>query len=327
MNRLAYGSAALISGLLLSACGGGGYGSPMPAPPPPPPPPPSGAALTTSNYQNVLKLSFGASLSAFSNARIGVVQVDGLDVIPPNFGPAPCPVSGSIASQFTDRNLNGLLERDDYVLMQWDDCNSGQVTLDGLMRVDVNDLVPLVDGREITLTVSTVGFHVTTSTAGALPITLNFVLPVRYTRTTTSDRYVLATATYRSGQSIGEDALDMLTLDLLQDYATNTYRYSLSGSVDSGFLDGEFDFETTEAFTGTLGEYPSAGRLVATGSGNSRARLSEEGSALTNPDTILAAVDTNGDGVDDAVVTDLQWSSVFPLVMFTSFRDQVIVTP
>jgi hypothetical protein len=311
---------------LLTACGGEGS-SPAASPAPPPPPPPSGTALTTANYQNALKLSFGAALSAFSNARIGVVPVDSLDVIPPNLGPTPCPVSGSIASQFTDTNLNGLLDKNDSVLMQWDDCDSGQLTLDGLMRVDVNDLVPLVDGREITLTVTTAGFRVTTSTPRALPITLNFVLPIRHTRTTTSDRYVLAAATFRSAAAIGKDGLEMLTVDLLQDYATNTYRYSLSGSVDSEFLDGKFDFETTEAFTGVLGEYPSAGRLVATGSGNSRARLSEEGSALTNPDTILAAVDTNGDGVDDAVEPELEWSSVFPLVMFTSFRDQVVVAP
>jgi hypothetical protein len=327
MNRLAHGSAALIAGLL-TACGGGGYGSPAPAPaPPPPPPPPSGTALTTANYQNALKLSFGAALSAFSNARIGVVQVASLDVIPPSLGPTPCPISGSISSLFTDQNLNGLLDKNDSVLMQWDDCNSGQLTLDGLMRVDVNDLVALADGREITLTVTTAGFRVNASTPGALPITLNFVLPIRYTRTTTSDRYVLAAATYRSGASIGEDALEMLTVDLLQDYATNTYRYSLSGSVDSEYLDGKFDFETTVPFSGVLGEYPSAGRLVATGSGNTSARLSEEGSALTNPDTILAAVDTNGDGVDDAVVPELEWSTVFPLVMFTSFRDQVVIAP
>jgi len=325
MNRLAHGSAALIAGLLLTACGGEGS-SPAPSPAPSPPPP-SGTALTTTNYQNALKLSFGAALSAFSNARIGVIQVASLEVIPPGLGATPCPVSGSIASQFTDQNLNGLLDKNDSVLMQWDKCNSGQLTLDGLMRVDVNDLVPLADGREIALTATTVGFKVTTTTPGALPLTLNFVLPIRYTRTTTSDRYVLAAATYRSAASIGEDALEMLTVDLLQDYATNTYRYSLSGSADSQFLGGQFNFETTEAFTGVLGEYPSAGRLVATGSGNSRARLSEEGSALTNPDTILAAVDTNGDGVDDAVEPDLEWSSVFPLLMFTSFRDQVVVAP
>jgi len=325
MNRLANGSASLIAGLLLTACGGESSSrAPSPAPPPPPP---SGTALTTSNYQNALKLSFGSALSAFSNARIGVLQVASLEVIPPDLGPTPCPVSGSIASQFTDQNLNGLLDKNDAVLMQWDNCNSGQLTLDGLMRVDLNDLVPLADGREIALTVTTVGFHVTTTTPGALPITLNFVLPIRYTRTTTSDRYVLAAATYRSGASIGEDGLEMLSVDLLQDYATNTYRYSLSGSVDSAFLDGQFNFETTEAFTGVLGEYPSAGQLVATGSGNSRARLSEEGSALADPDTILAAVDTNGDGMDDAVVPDLEWSTVFPLVMFTSFRDQVVVAP
>jgi hypothetical protein len=107
----------------------------------------------------------------------------------------------------------------------------------------------------------------------------------------------------------------MLSVDLLQDYATNTYRYSLSGSVDSAFLDGQFNFETTEAFTGVLGGYPSAGQLVATGSGNSRARLSEEGSALADPDT------TRGGGPMAMAWTTRSPDSSgrpFPLVMFTS---------
>lgn len=329
MNRLAHGSAALSAGLLLAACGGGGGSDPAPSPSPPPPP--AGVALTSTNYRNALVLSFGSSISAFSNARIGVLQVAGLGngvVLPINFGPSPCPVSGTFSSQFTDRNSNGLLEKDDYALMQWDNCNSGGITMHGLVRVDVNDLDLLPDGMEYTLTVTTVGFRLTPNNiAGATPITLNYVLPIRYTRTTTSDRYVIATAAFRSGQAVGEDVLELLTVDLLQDYATNTYRYSMSGSVDSDMLNGEFDFETTEPFTGVIGEFPFAGRLVVTGSGNTRARLSEEGSALTNPDTVLAAVDTNGDGMDDTVEPELQWSSVVPLLMFDSFRDQVIVAP
>jgi hypothetical protein len=205
--------------------------------------------------------------------------------------------------------------------MQWDNCNSGQLTLDGLMRVDVNDLVPLADGREIALTVTTVGFHVTTTTPGALPITLNFVLPIRYTRTTTSDRYVLAAATYRSGASIGEDSLEMLSVDLLQDYATNTYRYSLSGSVDSAFLDGQFNFETTEAFTGAgrislrANWWPRAAGTRAPDSLKKAARspIQTPFSRRWTP-TVMASTTWS--------CRISEWSTVFPLVMFTSFRDQ-----
>jgi len=249
-------------------------------------------------------------------------------VVPISFGPMLCSGSGTFSTQFTDRNSNGLLEKDDSALMQWDNCNSGGITMHGLIRVDVDDLDPLPDGMEYSLTVTTAGFRLTPDNiAGATPITLNYVLPIRYTRTTTSDRYVVATAAFRSGQAVGEDSLELLTVDLLQDYATNSYRYSMSGSIDSDILNGEFDFETPEPFTGVIGEFPSAGRLVVTGSGNTRARLSEEGSALTNPDTVLVAVDTNGDGMDDTVEPELQWSSVAPRLIFDSFRDQVVVTP
>jgi hypothetical protein len=100
----------------------------------------------------------------------------------------------------------------------------------------------------------------------------------------------------------------------------------MSGSIDSDVLGGGFQFETTEAFTGFIGEFPSAGRLVVTGGNNTKARLAEEDSALTNPDTVLAAVDSNGDGMDDTVEPELQWSGVLPLLLFESFRGSIVVT-
>ena len=327
MKRLAQGSAALIAGLALSACGGGGSYSPSTPPaPPPPPPPPSGIALTSTNYQNALKLSIGSPISAFTNARLGTFYVSSAIAIPLNIMGGPCPVSGTLSIAYTDVNQNGLQDKGDYALIQWDQCNSGGLTQDGILRVDILDVTPLVDGQRISINVTTAGLRITPNNiAGAVTVTYNFVLPLRYTRTSTSDRYEIATASFQSTHLAGQDGLEMLIVDLSQDYATNTYRYSMSGSIDSDVLGGEIQFETTEAFTGFIGEFPSAGRLVVTGGGNTKARLSEEGSALTNPDTVLAAVDSNGDGMDDTVEPELQWASVLPLILFESFRGSIVV--
>lgn len=328
MKRLAQGSAALIAGLTLSACGGGGSYSPSPPPaPPPPPPPPSGVALTSANYQNALKLSIGSSISAFSNARLGTFYVSSVTGTPLNIVGGPCPVSGTLSIAHTDANQNGLQDKGDSATIQWDHCNSGSITQHGILRVDILDITPLVDGQRLSINVATVGLELTPNNiAGAVTVTYTFVLPLRYTRTSTSDRYEVATASFQSSYTFGQDGLEMLIVDLQQDYATNTYRYSMSGSIDSDILGGPFQFETTEAFTGFIGEFPSAGRLVVTGGNNTKARLSEEGSALTNPDTVLAAVDSNGDGMDDTVEPELQWSSVLPLILFESFRGSIVIT-
>ncbi|HEX5161123.1 MAG TPA: hypothetical protein VFV88_05345 [Steroidobacteraceae bacterium] len=328
MKRLAQGSAALIAGLALSACGGGGYGSPSPPPAAPtPPPPPSGIALTSSNYQNALKVSVGSSISAFTNARIGAFYVADTLAIPLNIMGGPCPVSGTLSIAYTDTNQNGLQDKGDAATIQWEQCNSGGLTQHGILRVDILDVTPLVDGKRLSINVATVGLQITPNNiAGASTITYTFLLPMRYTRTSTSDRYEIAAASFHSAHLAGQDGLEMLIVDLQQDYATNTYRYSMSGSIDSDVLGGGFQFETTEAFTGFIGEFPSAGRLVVTGGNNTKARLAEEDSALTNPDTVLAAVDSNGDGMDDTVEPELQWSGVLPLLLFESFRGSIVVT-
>jgi hypothetical protein len=328
MKLTAHGSTALVAGLAglaLSACGGGG-GSPPPAPAPPPPPP-AGIALTSANYQSALRLSVGQSISAFSNARVGVILVDSQVAVPPNIVRFPCPVSGTNSSSFTDRNSNGLVDAGDSAQIQWEECNSGGATIDGLLRIDVvNVVLQAPDTHELSLSVSTTGLEITpVNVPAAGAITHIFTIPIRYTRTTTSDRFVISSASFSSRHAIGVDALDRLSLDLAQDYAANTYSYSMSGRIDSDVLGGEFQFATPQPFTGVIGEYPSAGRLVVSGSGNSAARLSEEGSALTNPNTLLAAVDSNGDGTDDTVEPELQWSLVAPLLIFDSFRNQIVV--
>ena len=85
------------------------------------------------------------------------------------------------------------------------------------------------------------------------------------------------------------------------------------------------DFTTPEAFTGVIGEFPSAGRLSVTGSGNATARLSEEGTAANDNAAVFAAVDSNGDGAVDASNAAMVWASVVPSRLFAAFNSQVVI--
>jgi hypothetical protein len=105
---------------------------------------------------------------------------------------------------------------------------------------------------------------------------------------------------------------------------TNTYNYVIQGTIDGAAFSGEFDFSTPVAFTGTIGDHPTAGRLSVVGASSS-ARLSEEGSAASNNDTVLVSVDANangdGDSTADTEVPELPWSSILPQRIFNSLRE------
>jgi hypothetical protein len=130
---------------------------------------------------------------------------------------------------------------------------------------------------------------------------------------------------FSSGQIAGDTGAATVFVDYLQDYATQTYVYSLSGNVDSAGLGGQFDFTTPVPFTGVIGEYPSAGRLELTGNANSSARLSEEGVAANDNAAVFVAVDSNGDGTADASDPQLAWSSIAPVELFAAFPGPGVV--
>ena len=111
-----------------------------------------------------------------------------------------------------------------------------------------------------------------------------------------------------------------LVIDYLQRYDTSRYDYLLQGTLGSLGNVGEFRVSTPLSFTGTIGSYPSAGRLGLNGAANSTARVSEEGAAASNSTAVLVSVDTNGDGVADSEVPELDWTQLLPRATFSSLR-------
>jgi len=314
---------ALLSGALAQGCGGGeDAGSPDPVPPPPPSPV---VALAANNYQDAVRVPMKTSYAAYTHATLGVSVVDNLLNVPLSFLPVPCPQGGTTGMELTDRNNDSTLDPGDTLHLRWNACRIQNSTSTGLVRVQLTDAVQIAGGREYQITVSVENLQLTSSVPGAPAVTINCIVPVRYTRTATSDHIVIDGAAFSSGQIPGDTGTATVVIDYLQDRATQTYTYVTSGNAISSALGGEVTFATALPFTGVLGEYPSSGRLTVTGTASSSARLSEEGTAAGDIAAVFAAVDANGDGVVDASNAALAWATIVPVRLFTAYDGQVVI--
>jgi hypothetical protein len=320
-----FASLPILAGVI-AGCGGGSDSGPPPAVPTPSPP--AAVALASGNYQDAVRVPMRAAQAAYTHGTLGISVVDHMLNVPLNFFPVPCPQGGTTTIELTDQNRDNSLDPGDTVHIRWNACRIGTSTSTGLVRVQLTSAVQISGGREYELTVTVANLELTSDLPGAPPsITVNCIVPVRYTRTLTSDHIVIPGATFTSGQIAGDTGTSEINIDYLQDHATQTYSYAITGNVSSGALGGQIQFSTPLAFTGVIGEYPSAGRLSVTGNASSIARLSEEGTAANDNAVIYAAVDANGDGVPDASISTLPWASLVPVRTFAAFNDQVTTVP
>jgi hypothetical protein len=323
MTRSAHPGAVLLAAAIAGCGGGDDPGAP---PAVPSPSPPAAVALSGTNYQDAVRVPMRAAQAAYTHGTLGISIVDNMLNLPLGFFPVPCPQGGTTTIELTDQNADQSLDPGDTVHIRWNACRIGTSTSTGLVRVQLTSAVQIPGGREYELTVFVVDLALTSDTPGAPAITVNCIVPVRYTRTATSDRIVVPGATFTSGQIAGDTGSSEINIDYLQDHATQTYSYAITGNATSGALGGRIQFTTPLAFTGVIGEYPSAGRLSVMGNAGSIAQLSEEGAAANDNALISAAVDANGDGALDAS-NSLTWASVVPVRLFTAFNTQVTTVP
>jgi len=316
-------SRTLILGSLatLHACGGGGGNGDAAPVATPPPPAPVQLALDASNYQGAMRNALEWGDSAFQYAKLGADVADRMvnNLVP--FSPIfRCPVSGVASITLTDRNGNGVLNANDTLSLFLDRCVTDVVSATGAVRIQVTSAGPLGNGREYDLLVQIIDLALTSTVTGAEPVTINFNGSLDYSWTSDFDHYVLTFGEYRHTQAGQTQSVANLVVDYLQRYDTMRYDYLLQGTLVGPGNAGEFRVSTPLSLTGTIGSYPSAGRLGLTGAANSAARLSEEGTAATNSATVLVSVDTNGDGLADSEVPELAWTQLSPAVMFSSLR-------
>ena len=305
----------------LAGCGGGDSAAPAAAPAPSPVPT-GKITLSSTNYRNASTLAMGVSSSAFWYSRLAVEVVNDLLNVPLNFLPTPCPASGSMSLELTDQNKDRSLDPGDTVHIRWNQCSALGTTTTGLMRVELTAATQIPGGREYQITVIIADLNIDSGQMGIPPFAVNFSAPVHYTHTATSDHTVINGADFTSGQVAGDPGTSELVIDYLQDYASQTYTYTVSGTVTSNALGGQFDFATPLPFTGVVGEYPGMGKMTLAGGANSSARLSEEGIAAADNATVFIAVDSNGDGIVDASDAQIPWINVVPQRLFSSFTEQ-----
>jgi hypothetical protein len=329
MKKMTRELAPIFCLALLQGCGGGGgSGKPPAAQQPPPSNARSALKLSSANYQNALRASVGMSLSAFNFVKLGGFMSDNLfeKPIPGSVSALLCPDGGWTLLSIGDRNLDTFFNVGDYVTQTYDKCKNGGSTIDGIIRIELRGVTPKDGGRELESWVTVVNFTVTSATNSVSSTSLNFTGPVLYTNAPAYQQFKLGGAAFSSTNVAGTEQASALVVDFLQRQDTGTFSLSFGGNLDSGAFDGTFDFATTTPFTGAIGAYPTSGRVVVLGGSNTTARLSEEGAAANDADTVLLAVDETGDGNADASLIDFAWMGIVPRQMFDPFVNLVVVT-
>jgi hypothetical protein len=306
--------------VFLHACGGGSTDvdpvavSPRPAP--------VQLTLDATNYQDSARKALEWSDAAFSFAKLGADMADRVmrtpAALPPIFR---CAVSGTASITLTDRNSNHLLNAGDTLSLFMDHCVTDFVGVTGVVRVEVTSAEPLGDGRAYQLLVTVANLSMTSiSAADVPPSDVNLIASLDFSYTTDFDHYVLTFGEFRQTLAGQTQSVSNLVIDYLQRYDTGSYDYLLQGTLGSLGTNGEFRVATPLSFTGSIGSYPIAGRLGLIGGANSMARVSEEGAAASNSAAVLVSVDTNGDGVAESEVPQLDWTQLLPAATFSSLR-------
>ncbi len=202
-----------------------------------------------------------------------------------------------------------------------DHCITEVISVTGVIRVEVTSAEPLGDGRAYQLLVHIIDLSLTSNSAADVPpLDINLSASLDFSYTTDFDHYVLTFGEFRRTLAGQTQSVSNLVIDYLQRYDTLRYDYLLQGTLGSLGSAGEFRVSTPLSFTGTIGSYPGAGRLGLNGAANSTARVSEEGAAASNSAAVLVSVDTNGDGVADSEVPELDWTQLLPQATFSSLR-------
>lgn len=303
----------------LPGCGGGGSDAP---PSPSPVPAPVELVLSASNYQSALQLSMASTQSVLTYAQLGAEGADSLFNQPIPLGRNfPCAVSGTRDFELSDRNSNRALDVNDTLSLFFNDCDSGAGVVSGVMRIEIVEVTPFTDGRDYRLRLTFGRFSMPPAVLGTPRTTADFSATVYFSRVADGQQYRIEGGGLELVTSGRRQAVTGFVVDYLHNYSTSRYNLVGQGTVDSDALGGRFTFATALAFTGDIGSYPGAGRMSVVAGAGATAQLSEEGAALADNATVLAALDSNGDGIRDATIAELPWSDIVSQSLFEALRD------
>jgi hypothetical protein len=317
---------ALCTAVASCGCGGGGGGGEDNREVGIPTPQPAPLALAPANYSAATASTLSTASMAFDYARLsGETAAFMLDQ-PVNFLPNwPCRSGGTVSFELTDRNRNGAFNEDDTLHIRLDHCVTNGVSVSGLIRIELQTVTEQPDGRDYDLTFEMVDLSVSSGTPDAPARRFNFSGSVTLSRGANHEHWVLSFGTFELREGDVRLTAGSLVLDYSQRYDLGTYEYLVQGDLFDSRLGGVTHVTTPVSFTGTIGQYPTAGRLMIAGAANSVAHLSEEGATASDAARVLIAVDANGDGTVDQENTGVLWSDL-TYNAFGSLRDAADAT-
>lgn len=298
---------------LAAACGGGGGsgggddgndGGASGSESNPPPSEPSRLAITASNAIDVFVTTFWAAESVYLNSELmtsatAILEIEGDDSVSIACGNE----SGTIAIAQVDADEDSTLSSGDSVHVTYEGCEGteGDVSL-VIDEVDTfkNSLNTLSGAIDTDLTLSGAGPDLAVQAAQEMEFSVEDSAP----RWNTTDAELDT-----SGGSF-DLALSGATVDRSIDSFDGTYALSITGS---GRLDGEeFDISTSEDFTGSIGEFPTQGRMLING-GDSAAEL--RSGTGSNPELARYSLESGGSG-GFGPDTSVRWDSFTSGLLF-----------
>jgi hypothetical protein len=316
---------ALFTVVFLNGCGGGG-GSEDDREVGIPAPPPAQLALTSANYSAATASAVRTASIAFDYARLSGETVAFMLDRPVNLLPNwPCRSGGTVSFELTDRNRNGFFNENDRLHIRLDHCVTDGTSVSGLIRIELQDVTQQSDGRDYELTFEMVDLAISTATPDVPARRFDFSGSVYLSRGANHEHWVLSFGTFDLREGDVRLTAGTLLLDYSQRYDLGTYEYLVQGDLFDSRLGGVARATTPASFTGTIGQFPTAGRLMLAGAANSAARVSEEGAAAGDAARVLIAVDANGDGTVDQENAGVPWSDLTYNV-FGSLRDAADAT-
>jgi DNA-binding beta-propeller fold protein YncE len=260
--KLAFARVGLLAlaTLGLGSCGGGGGSGGGGNNPPPPAS--TLIVIDDGNAEVVGELSFSASSTGYDAMQLltsAALTLHQSLLAPQTYS---CHPTGTIEFRATDEDNNARFSNGDRVAVSYDNCENST----GGLELQITNFNPrdefftALDGP-VTLDIEFSNGHLTANGDMKFRLTsaqLNF----------TGTDFTVAFDNGAQSDGIVDARIEKT---ITNDNDGLHYSLTIAGTAESDYLDGTFEFHTSQEFTGTEGEWPVSGMLVAEGRSNSRA--------------------------------------------------------
>lgn len=312
--------------LLVAGCGGGsGSDGGNGQPPPPPPPPATGIHFSTTNAAAAAGLASTLAgqvhllAPVASESRAAFVRNPGRSSVVQS-----CRFAGTESFELTDRDGNGVVSPNDSIRVTFTSCRSDDSTYDATLDVVYDTIAE--QGGETFLAGHIALETFTIATGDGRLVSLAGTAQFEYRFSADRDDFTVRSSSFSMTLVGGTETVRTLEHRAVHDLSSRAYEVTLSGTVDSESLGGDYRFAATALLQGGLGQYPTAGALQLDGAGNSRVRLIEGDPRENSTELTVLLVDANGDGVNETSQV-APWGDYVAVLLFEGLREPAAPPP